>query len=130
MTSRKVYVHPGRSVHITRKDLGDRPTIYPSKDYLPEGVSLAPTIRHALEGVPFYYTRKRKDWRRRRKFVKEGNEFSVYTPVRRQVAVIPDTIDDYGRTRERRVLDKVRMRKMGRIRVRVGSNRWEYEWIE
>jgi len=126
---KKVYVHPSRSVHLTRKDLGDRVTLRPSKEYTPEGVSFSPTVRHALEGVPFYYTRRRKDWKRCRKFVEEGNEFSVYTPVRKRVAAIPSTIDDYRRTRERRVLDKVKVKRMGRIRVRVGKRKWKYQWI-
>ena len=101
----------------------------PSKGYEPEGVSFAPTIRHALEGVPYYYTRKTKDWKRRRGFVKEGNEWNVYTPVRKRVAAIPHTIDDFKRTRERRVLSKIKAKRIGKIRVKVGDNRWEYKWI-
>ncbi len=126
----KQYVYPSRSVHITRRNLGAKVKLRPSKGYTPEGVSFAPTVKHALEGIPDYYTKKSKDWRRRRKFVKEGNEFNVYTPIRKRRAVIPTTIDDYKRTRERRVLSKVAAKRIGKIRVRVGNNKWEYKWIK
>jgi hypothetical protein len=125
----KEYVYPNRSVHITRRDLGNKTKLRPSKEYTPEGVSFAPTVRHSLEGVPFYYTKKSKDWKRRRKFVKEGDEWNVYTPVRKRVAVVPSTISDFKRTRERRVLSKVAVKKIGRIKVKVGNNKWEYKWV-
>lgn len=123
------YINPSRSIHLTRKDLGKEVKLRPSKGYIPEGVSFSPTVRNALEGVPFYYTRKSKDWKRRRQFVKEGDEFTVYTPTRKRAAIIPSTADDIKRTRERRVLGKVRVRKMGRIKVRVDNNKWEYKWL-
>lgn len=129
MARKKEYVYPSRSVHITRQNLGDRTRLSPSKGYVPKGVSFSPTIRNALEGVPYYYTRKRKDWKRRRRFVKEGDEWNVYTPVRKRIAVIPSTIEDYKRTRERRVLSRIKARRIGRIRVKVGRNRWKYQWI-
>ena len=127
---KKEYVYPDRSVHITRQDLGDKTRLHPSKGYAPKGVSFAPTIRNALEGVPFYYTRKSKDWKRRRKFVKDGDEWNVYTPVRKRIAITPKTIDDYKRTRERRVLSKIRAKRIGKIKVKVGNNKWEYKWIK
>jgi hypothetical protein len=125
----KQYVYPNRYVHITRKDLGKRVKLRKSKGFTPSGVSFAPTVRNALEGVPFYYTNN-GDWKRRRRFVKEGNEWNVYTPVRKRKAVIPSTIDDFKRTRERRVLSKVDVKKIGKIKVKVGNNRWEYHWIK
>ncbi len=131
----KEYVYPNRSVHITRKDLGKRVKLRPSKGYTPSGVSFAPTVRNALEGVPFYYNRtgtekiRRKDWDERKKFVKQGSEWNVYTPVRRRSAIIPKTIDDFKRTRERRVLSKVEVKRVGRIKVKVGNNKWEYRWL-
>ena len=126
---KKTHVYPGRSVHITREDLGGRVRLRINKEYEPEGVSFAPTVRNALEGVPFYYTRERKDWGRRRRFLKEGDEWYVYTPVRKRVAIIPGTVDDYKRTRERRVLSEVEVRRVGKIKVKIGNNRWEYQWM-
>ncbi len=132
----KVYVKPSRSIHITQKNLGNKVVLRKSKKYQPVGVSFSPTIRNALNGVPFYYNRsgtenvRRKDWKERKKFVKECNTWYVYTPTRTRKAVIPDTIDDYERTRERRVLDNVKAKRIGKIKVRVGRNRWEYEWID
>lgn len=125
----KAYVYPSRSVHITMRDLGGKVRLRPSKGYTPSGVSFSPTVKHALEGVPYYYTGK-KDWTRRRHFVKEGNEWNVYTPVRKRIAVIPSTIGDYKRTKERRVLSKVDAKLIGRIKVKVGNNRWEYQWVK
>ena len=129
------YVYPSKSVHITQKDLGKKPVLRTSKNTRPVGVSFSPTVKKALEGVPFYYNRlgtekiRRKDWSERKKFVKEGSEWNVYTPVRKRKAVIPATIDDFHRTGERRVLNKVQAKKIGRIKVWVGRNKWEYRWI-
>ncbi len=125
---RQEYIYPSRSVHITRKNLGKRVKLRPSRKFIPTGVSFAPTVKNALEGVPFYYTDAR-DWKRRRRYVKEGDEWNVYTPIRKRKAVIPTTIDDYERTRERRVLGKVNVKRIGRIKVKIGNNRWVYRWI-
>jgi hypothetical protein len=129
------YVYPSKSVHITQKDLGKNPVLRISKNTRPKGVSFSPTVKKALEGVPFYYNRlgteklRRKDWKERKEFVKEGSEWNVYTPVRKRKAVVPATIDDFHRTGERRVLSKVRAKKIGRIKVRVSKNKWAYQWI-
>lgn len=131
----KEYVYPNKYYHITQKDLGESVVLRKSKVAKPKGVSFAPSIRKALNSVPFYYNVdgtdkvKRKDWNERKKFVREGNEWNVYTPVRKRKAIIPETIDDFHRTGERRVIDKVKAKKVGKIRVKVGRNRWEYEWI-
>lgn len=122
------YVYPERYVHLTRKNLGKRVRLRPSKSYRPMGVAFAPTVRNALEGIPFYYTDK-NDWKSRRKLVKEGNEFNVYTPTRKRKAIIPKTIDDFERTRERRVTSGVKAKLMGRIRVKVANNKWSYKWL-
>lgn len=130
------YIYPSKSVHITQKNLGEKVTLRPSKNIRPKGVCFAPSVRKALEAVPFYYNvsgnnkPRRKDWKQRKKFVSEGNEWNVYTPVRKRKAMIPEsTAHDTKRTGERRVLDKVEAKKIGRIRVRVGRNKWEYKWI-
>jgi len=129
------YIYPSRSVHITQKDLGKKTVLRKSKNTEPKGVSFSPTIKKALDAVPFYYNRygtekiRRKDWQEREKFVKEGSEWNVYTPVRKRKAVVPKTIDDFKRTGERRVLDKVQVKKIGRIKVRVNRNKWDYKWI-
>lgn len=131
----KEYVYPSKSVHITRKDLGEDVVLRPSKNTKPKGVSFAPTIKKALNAVPIYYNRhgdekvRRKDWQERKKWAAKTSEWNVYTPVRKRKAVVPDTIGDFSRTGERRVLGKVKAKKIGTIKVRVGRNRWEYNWI-
>jgi hypothetical protein len=129
------YVYPSKSVHITQKDLGKRTVLRTSKNTRPVGVSFSPSVKKALEGVPFYYNRlgtekmRQKDWKERKAFVKEGSEWNVYTPVRKRKAVVPATIDDFHRTGERRVLSKVQAKKIGRVKVRVAGNKWAYKWI-
>ncbi len=135
LTQRKRYINPNRYFHITQKDLGNKVVLRKSKVAHPKGVSFSPSIRKALEAVPFYYNRtgkekiRRRDWQERKEFVRERSEWNVYTPTRKRRAIIPSTIDDFHRTGERRVLDKVKAKKVGRIKVRVGNNRWEYRWL-
>ena len=130
------YVYPSKSVHITQKDLGKKVTLRGSKDYTPKGVSFSPTIKKALEAVPYFYNvsgenkPRRKDWKERKKWAKKSSEWNVYTPVRKRKAIRPTTADDLRRTGERRVLDKVEAKKIGRIKVGVGNNKWVYKWIE
>ncbi len=121
------FVYPHRYFHITRHDLGERAILKPSREYEPEGVSFSPTIRGCLEGVPFYYTYV-PDWRRRSDFTKQGNKWYVYTPAEITEAIIPNTIDDFERTRERRVLHRIRVIKIGIITVTCPDNKWEYQW--
>jgi hypothetical protein len=129
------YVYPSKSVHITRKDLGKKVVLRPSKSYSPVGVSFAPTVKKALEAVPIYHNRHGKeklrpeDWQERKKWANKSSEWNVYTPIRKRKAVIPSTIDDFHRTGERRVLNKVEAKKIGRIKVRVSGNKWVYKWI-
>ena len=131
----KEYVYPSRSVHITRKNLGKRVTLKPSKKYVPSGVSFAPTVKKALEGVPYFYNvsgsdkPRRKDWKQRSKWAKKATNWNVYTPVRKRKAIIPKTIDDFSRTGERRVTDKVKARKVGTVKVSVKNNKWNYKWV-
>ncbi len=126
---KKEYIYPNKSIHLTQKDLGERTELKTSSDYIPKGVSFAPTVRQALEGVPDYYTNT-KDWERRRKFVEEEDEWNVYTPIRKRTAITPESISDYKRTGERRVLSNVIVKRIGKIKVKVGNNKWEYHWIE
>jgi hypothetical protein len=121
-TNDKEYVYPNKSVHLTKENLGEIVELRTSDDYVPAGVSFSPTIKQALEGIPSYYTKETKDWKRRRKFVKEENEFNVYTPVRKQKAIIPQSIDDFKRTGERRVLNNIKTKRIGKIKVKVGNN--------
>ena len=129
------YVYPSRSVHITQKDLGKRPVLRVTKNSKPVGVSFAPSVKKALNAVPFYYNRlgtekvRSKDWKERKKYVKEGDTWNVYTPARKRRAVIPKTIDDFHRTGERRVLGKVRAKKIGTVKVSIKRNNWDYEWL-
>lgn len=121
------YVFPHRYFHITQCDLGEKAILKPSGEYKPVGVSFSPTIRGCLEGVPFYYTYV-PDWRRRRDFVRDRNVWHVYTPTKRIEAIIPDTIDDFERTRERRVLHQISVTRIGIITVTCLNNKWEYKW--
>ncbi len=121
------FVYPHRYFHLTRLDLGETATLKPSQEYEPIGVSFSPTIRGCLEGVPFYYTRI-PNWRRRKDFVKTGNTWHVYTPIETTRAIIPSTIDDFERTRERRVPHKIKALQIGIITVTCTNNRWEYQW--
>ena len=131
----KQYVYPNRSVHITPQDLGKRPTIRPSKKYSPTGVSFSPTIKKSLEGVPYFYNvsgkekPKRKDWVERKKWANRKPIWNVYTPSRKRSAIIPTTIDDFKRTGERRVLDKVKAKRIGKVKVDVKNNKWTYSWL-
>lgn len=120
------FVYPHKYFHITRYDLGQVITLKPNREYEPIGVSFSPTIRGCLEGIPFYYTYI-PDWRRRRDFIKEGNIWHVYTPIKKTPAIIP-IIDDFERTRERRVLHKISTTKIGIIKVSCSNNQWEYQW--
>lgn len=130
------YVYPDKSVHITPKDLGNRPTLHPNKKYTPKGVSFSPTIKRSLEGVPYFYNvagkekPKRQDWVERKRWAGKKRTWNVYTPIRKRAAVIPTTIDDFKRTGERRVLDKVKAKRMGKVRVDVKNNKWEYQWLK
>ena len=129
------YVYPNKSFHITPKELGKKVTLRKNKTYTPEGVSFSPTVKKALEGVPYFYNvsgndkPSKKDWRERDKWANEKSEWNVYTPVRKRKAIIPATIDDFKRTGERRVLDKVKTKKIGRIKVSVKNNKWMYKWL-
>ena len=131
----KEYVYPNKYYHITQKDLGKKVILRKSKDAKPKGVSFSPSISGALNAVPFYFNRmgtekvRHKDWQERKKFLKEGNEWNVYTPIRKRKAVVPSTIDDFNRTRERRVLDKVEAKKVGTIKVKISNDKWKYDWI-
>ncbi len=128
------YVFPHRYFHITQHDLGEKAILKPSGEYKPAGVSFSPSIRGCLEGVPFYYNRngneriRRKDWKERKDFAREGNTWHVYTPIKRTEAIIPDTIDDFERTRERRVLHHIPVTRIGIITVTCLNNKWEYQW--
>ena len=128
------YVYPNKSVHITAEDLGERVVLKPSGNYEPKGVSFSPTIKQALEGVPYFYNVSGKDkpkvahWNERKKWAKRKNKWNVYTPTRKRKAVVPSTIDDFKRTGERRVLDKVEAKKMGTVVVSVKNNQWVYGW--
>ena len=129
-------VHPGRSVHLTSKDLGPKTKLVPSGQYEPAGVSFSPSIRGALEGVPYFYnvsgsdSASSKDWEERKKWAKRKSIWTVYTPVRTRKAIVPKTIDDYGRTKERRVLGKIQVRRLGKIKVGVKGSKWTYKWVE
>ena len=127
--AKEIFIYPSRSVHITRSDLGKVVKLKVSKDYKPQGVSFSPTVRGALEGVPFYYTRNSKDWSRRKKWLKEGSLWYVYTPTKKYKAIIPE-VDDYSRTRERRVLSKVEAKRLGKIKVGISSDKWTYKWLK
>lgn len=125
-------IHPNRCFHITRGYLGKWAILKPSGKYEPVGISFSPTIRGCLEGTPFYYTKRndrKSDWQRRKKFVGEGNLWYVYTPINKVAAIIPDRIDDFERTRERRVLGRVSVKYVGRIVVNISERGWEYKWI-
>lgn len=133
---KKEYVYPSRSVHITQKDLGKKVILRKSKVAYPKGVSFAPTVKKALEAVPYFYNvsgenkPRRKDWQERKKWANKSSEWNVYTPTRKRRAMIPSaTAQDTKRTGERRVLGKVEAKKIGKIRVNVGNNKWVYEWI-
>ncbi len=121
------FVYPHRYFHITRQPLGATAILKPNREYEPAGVSFSPTIRGCLEGVPFYYTRV-PNWHRRKDFVKEGDTWYVYTPIQATRAIIPDTIDDFERTRERRVLHNILVTLIGIITVSCTDKRWEYQW--
>lgn len=121
------FVFPHRYFHITLDDLESKATLKPNGEYEPKGVSFSPTIRGCLEGVPFYYTND-KDWERRRGFIKEENVWYVFTPTEVTEAIIPNTIDDFERTRERRVLHRIRVTRIGIITVTCPDNKWEYQW--
>lgn len=122
------FVYPHRYFHITQSNLGQKVILKPSVEYEPEGVSFAPTIRGCLEGVPFYYTTT-IDWHRRKDFIKQGDIWYVYTPLRKTPAIIPYTVDDYKRTRERRVLHKTPCILIGCIKVNCTHKKWDYKWI-
>ena len=106
---RKSKVIPGEHFHITRRNLGKKATLKASGAYMPKGVSFGPTIVNCLKAVPFYYTSGKGAWTRRKKFVKEGDTWYVYTPVKKHQAIIPSVkiVDDVKRTKERRVSGKV-----------------------
>ena len=128
-------VYPNKAVHLTRVDLGDKGVLRPSGKYTPKGVSFSPTVRTALEGLTYFYNvsggdkAAGVDWKERKKWAEKKSEWNVYTPVRKRRAVIPSTIDDYGRTRERRVKGKILVRKMGTVKVEVKNNQWTYRWL-
>ena len=129
------YVYPNKSVHITPLDLGKKVVLKRSKVAKPAGVSFAPSIKKALEAVPYFYNvtgtdkPRRSDWRERKKWADKNNKWNVYTPVRKRRAVIPKTIDDFSRTGERRVLGKVKAKKIGTVKVSVKNNKWDYKWL-
>ena len=129
------YVYPGKSFHITPTDLGKRVKLKRSKVAKPAGVSFSPSIRKALEAVPYFYNvsgsdrPKRSDWKERKRWADKKRKWNVYTPVRKRKAVIPKTIDDFGRTGERRVLGKVNAKKIGTVQVSVKNNKWDYKWL-
>ena len=128
------YVYPDRSVHITAEELGEKVILKPSGKYEPKGVSFSPTIKQALEGVPYFYNVAGADkpktihWDERKKWARRKSKWNVYTPTRKRKAIVPSTIDDFARTGERRVLGKVEVKKMGIISVGVKNNRWVYDW--
>ena len=107
-------VYPHRYFHITRHDLGQTVSLKPSGEFTPPGVSFSPIIRGCIKGVPFN--------------VRSGNTWYVYTPVIKTGAIIPDTIDDFKRTGERRVLHKIKAILIGAITVMYKNNKWEYQW--
>lgn len=123
-----MYVFPEKDLHLSREYLGGFNVLKPTGDFKPLGVSFAPSIRECLEGIPFYYTDSR-DWGRRKRFVREGNIWYVYTPADKHEAVIPDTIDDFNRTHEKRALGKIPVEFVGKILVSVRGNAWKYRWI-
>lgn len=129
------YIYPNKSIHITPKDLGKKVVLHKSKRAKPAGVSFAPSIKKALESVPYFYNvagadkPRRKDWKERKKWADKKSKWNVYTPIRKRKAVIPKTIDDFSRTGERRVLGKVSVRKLGTIQVSVNNNKWGYKWL-
>jgi hypothetical protein len=125
------YVYPGKSVHITPKDLGKKVKLKPSSGYLPKGVSFSPSIKKALDAVPYFYKIKltQSAWKLRKGWAEKKRKWNVYTPVRKRKAVIPKTIDDFGRTGERRVLGKVNAKKIGTVQVSVKNNKWDYKWL-
>lgn len=122
-----MYVFPQKDYHLSLKYIGKHNILKPTGDYKPLGVSFAPSIRECLEAVPFYYTAS-KDWQRRKRFVREGRIWYVYTPSYQQEAIIP-TIDDYNRTHEKRATGKIEVDYVGAIRVTVRGNSWRYEYV-
>ncbi len=123
-----MYVFPNKDFHLSRKYIGEHNVLKPTGNFNPPGISFASSIRECLEGVPFYFTEFR-DWNRRKGFVREGNIWYVYTPIDKRESIIPDTIDDFNRTHEKRVLGKIHVELVGKIRVSVRGNAWKYRWI-
>ncbi len=129
------YVYPNKSVHITPLDLGKKVVLRKSKIAKPAGVSFSPSIKKALEAVPYFYNvsgddkPRRQDWKQRKKWANKKSKWNVYTPTRKRKAVIPSAIDDFNRTGERRVLSKVKAKKIGTVQVSVKNNKWDYKWL-
>jgi hypothetical protein len=114
-----VYVTPYTYIHLTKRNLGRSVTLLPSKGYRPSGVSFAPTIRQALNAMPVFYTGEDNFVGKKlpaRHMVKRYT-FYIYTPVRRQLAIIPRTADDYRRSGERRVPEPIKCKRAGVITV-------------
>jgi len=128
---KKSSVYPERYYHISRKDLGRECTLIPSEGYSPSGVSFAPTIAKCLSAVPYYFTGQRADWERRKRFVKQGNIWYVYTPVKKTeaISISSKMTPDVLYSKERRVLGNVKVKRIGKIRVSVGYNRWKIDWL-
>lgn len=128
-----MWVYPHRYFHLSQTNLGQIVRLRPTNGWTPNGVSFSPTIRGCLNGVPFYYNRngkekiRDKDWKERREFLQECNLWYVYSPIAKTPAIIPD-VDDFDRTRERRVLKPIKCILIGTIIVTCPQNRWEYKW--
>lgn len=137
-------VTPNKWFHITKRNIGETTVLIPSINYSPIGVSFTPSIKRCLEALPlFYFDIKDKVNTREggRKLHGSGRvrhfTFYVYTPIKRYIAVIPSTCDDIKRSKERRVLRKVKAKRMGIIKV-TSRESWSgkqiynlrYEWLK
>lgn len=113
------YIYPNKHIHLTSKDLGSKVTLHPSKNYTPEGVSFAPSIKQAINALPVFYSGEDVFVKKELPniYVEREYTFYVYTPVKKYEAIIPKTADDVDVSGERRVLGNVDAKLISKILV-------------
>jgi hypothetical protein len=129
----KVILFPDKYFHITPINLGLQVRLKTSKSYYPIGVSFSPSIEQCLVGVPCFYVSVKKklsadDWEKRKKTLVQKNIWYVYTPINKEIGIIPE-VNDLHITEEARVLHSVRARLSSTIKVSIKRNKWIIEKI-
>ena len=120
-------LQPGKSFHITRRDLGASPVLRAQEsDSMIDiasfrGVSFSPSIDQCLDSIPDAPSGHDK----------AATIFYVYTPKESSKALVPET-EDMEYSEELRIPSDIKGQLVGKIRARVLRNRetgeWENKW--